>query len=920
MKLYFSPAYTGNVFLQTPDGSVWMDVITLNAVGLVNWLELRLGLHVDEIPQSQRVALYYDALCDYMDHNPQNILVDSFRLSGLSTAKAILEWRDELCMAGWNFKGAEISDRLKVIIGTEEFFRKSDNMDLATRFREVNELIKTQKVDFKGIEVYLPCELESMKPLYKNLLKTLEDAGAQIHVQLLAPLTDSNLSKVRQLLLTKEQRKITLDENDKSFQIYHFPTDWEAYRYLAHRGMEGIDLWINPDNKQMDNWLTLMNKPKTGSVMKNCTPQLTQLFVMGLGLFAEPLNVNTLVEWLNMPLHPLERFFRTVLADAIVKEGGFRNEKCAEIIRKYIDGDYVYLDEEMLALPADKQDAFRAKGKRQRIKNVKVFLPSMDKKADLLTEDVRAFASELQGWAKKKVFLLTQLHQDELWSEQLNAVVSMLESFLILMNTVNTKKINYQTIDSWMSSIYVMDDYTNTVAEKGSRIVIDSPAKMISVANRTVWVGLEDMNTPSLEGAFLYPTEKEALIADGLMNHWNEEDENLYHESLRLLPIRKTSQQLILVTFDRKGGEECTSSPLLVRLHEEVANLKAFITTPTFMEEELEEVDAIDNGGVDAELKFEFADKIKWPDHLSPTAIETLTAYPLDYLLENLLNVTSAGKAQMADLKITKGIVAHAVIASLFAPREGQTCATADEIEVRMRQTYQTVYKEVVEAHGAILQLPENKLTEKLLNEQLTGCLDSLLEILKENRLKVIGCERLVEDYMNFGLPERDKDLPARDLLGFIDMTLEDEQGHLVVFDFKWTSSKSYYQDLLTENRSTQLAFYRSMLGHEQHKLVSKVGYFLMPEGTLYSQEKFEGKNCQLLEPKNTDDIIPQLKQSVLYRKNQLENGIVETNGAFHALQYVVDTPTKQLFPLVEDEKEGTKKENIFSKFGLFNA
>ena len=88
----------------------------------------------------------------------------------------------------------------------------------------------------------------------------------------------------------------------------------------------------------------LMNKAMTGSVTADCTPQLTQLFVMGLGLFSTPLNVSTLIEWLNMPVHPIDRYFREKLAEAIVTEGGYRNEACRKLIKAYIDGKFVFLE------------------------------------------------------------------------------------------------------------------------------------------------------------------------------------------------------------------------------------------------------------------------------------------------------------------------------------------------------------------------------------------------------------------------------------------------------------------------------------------------------------------------------------------------------------------------------------------------
>ena len=72
-----------------------MDTVVTNTIGLVNLLELRLGLHYDEV-SAQRMALYYDAVSKYMEAHPTNVMAESFKTSGLTTAKAMLKWRDEL--------------------------------------------------------------------------------------------------------------------------------------------------------------------------------------------------------------------------------------------------------------------------------------------------------------------------------------------------------------------------------------------------------------------------------------------------------------------------------------------------------------------------------------------------------------------------------------------------------------------------------------------------------------------------------------------------------------------------------------------------------------------------------------------------------------------------------------------------------
>ena len=126
MRILFSPEYSGAVFARANDGSgVMMDTVVLNTMGLIDMLELRLGLHYEDLPQNERLAHYYDAVCKYMAANPENIMSASFKTSGLGTAKAMLAWRDELRGVNWDFDGAEISERLAVLIGVEEYLTQA---------------------------------------------------------------------------------------------------------------------------------------------------------------------------------------------------------------------------------------------------------------------------------------------------------------------------------------------------------------------------------------------------------------------------------------------------------------------------------------------------------------------------------------------------------------------------------------------------------------------------------------------------------------------------------------------------------------------------------------------------------------------------------------------------------------------------
>ncbi len=136
---------------------------------------------------------------------------------------------------------------------------------------------------------------------------------------------------------------------------------------------------------------------------------------------------------------------------------------------------------------------------------------------------------------------------------------------------------------------------------------------------------------------------------------------------------------------------------------------------------------------------------------------------------------------------------------------------------------------------------------------------------------------------------------------------------------------------MLEENRSTQLAVYSELLKDTGRSV--RTGYFLMPRGVLVTADGyFSGRNVEVVEKNNDDDIMRQLINSFRYRRRQLLSGIVEEgeSNPLEELQYEADRLAHQLFPLPEDIREDkkeedmkqedlkVKKENRFSIYRLF--
>ena len=916
MKILFSPEFSGHVFIglneQQPE---MMDTMVCDTTGLVGMFELRMGIHVEEQSGKNRTVLYYKALSDYMRKHPDNILAPSFKLSGLGTAEQALRWRDSLMMDKWNPATGTGSERLKVLAGAEEYF---DCKGLADRIATILNYIynKEEKCLFADMEILLPCEKELLHPSIIELLDALAQQGAVISQMTLATGTETNLAKVAKLLASADGEEISLAEGDTSFLIYRFVDENAANEFVSLKGETlDADVWINNSNKAMDNWLRMMGKPTMGSSLAESVPQLMQLFVLGLEMMKEPLNIQSIISWLYSPMQPLGTYFGGILAETIIDEGGYRNAKCQEMVNDYIKGKYTYHDKEEDEKLTEKQRAKRDEHERQeREQRVKVYLPSFEVKDEVETIALKSYLNSLSGWASNRAHVLRESPNNEGWISQLESLSQMCDTFILLLDSSSMGQYaDWKQVDSWVSTLYKGETFMQYSPQRGSRELIDSPAKMAAHSKRTVWMNFMGDTGHRLDCSFLYPSEKETIKES--LTLWNERKETDYHQKMEILPLLMTDEQIILIVTDYAGGEPTQKHPFMVRMESQVNNLEDFIVTPNLLNENTEDVSLVRNANMQPCINFSHADLLKWPGHLSPTSLSTLVEYPLDFMMERMLKIVNTGPGSIADVKTTKGTVAHAVIEGLFAPRDGKHHSTAEEIEQRINEEFSQQVRQSIEACGAILYLPENRLEAELLTEQLRRCLDVLLSIIRENRLTVTGCEQRVTKDMGMIKTEE-----GWDMVGFIDMTLEDENHHPVVFDFKWTSSKSYYRDLLTANRSIQLELYRTMLSAEKRDAVEKVAYFLMPEGHLYSQEHFDGLNCTQLQPANKDNIVEQLKNAFLYRKKQMDSGQLEVGEGFPAemVAYYNDTEAQSLFPLKMDT--GMQQSNIFSNYRLFKG
>ena len=170
-----------------------------------------------------------------------------------------------------------------------------------------------------------------------------------------------------------------------------------------------------------------------------------------------------------------------------------------------------------------------------------------------------------------------------------------------------------------------------------------------------------------------------------------------------------------------------------------------------------------------------------------------------------------------------------------------------------------------------------------------------LAETIIKNNLTVDACEyefkqvKWIEGGDNVTLSSR------------ADMLLSDKCGGKVIFDFKYSRSKSRKTEV-EENRALQLEVYRYMAKQEFGKHTNvRVAYVLLPDITILTADEFEDiETIKLNADRACEDVITEAAKSYRFRWEQLKSGKIErVEGCVPGTgEYASQIDEQHLFPL----------------------
>ena len=746
MKVYFSFDYKGGkAYLGMREQPLMMDMQVTDIDKLLDFLELRLGLHTITKSDTDRLVGYYKCVREYMkvhQKDADNQLYDSYMVSPLATSREMLKWRDALAVCGWTKETPVPSLRLKVLQGVEEIFAEKDFIDISMRLQAIIKRLKQKKGMMKDVTFVMPFALELVHPVLKEIFLLTVADGAKIEQINTPEITgNNNLAKLKWLLSSQTAESMKLDPKDDTVKIWNFKDDMEAEELLATLGEDRFDVTIQPNTKLMDNYLHMMGKPVTGSSVSNSAPQIIQLFFTGVGMMARPLNIGVLLQWLYAPIHPLPINFRYRLAERLARMGGWLPESidvekddCYHLVKDWIEGKM----ETEQGKPIDDKE------RRARQFKASVFLPDFESGSEetMTVQKLHTFLTELAGWSRQRSAMLAQENLEDVRIPQLNRLAELCDTLKSLTDDVKpTTKVAYSEIEKHMICLYEPSEFVQYRSQANSRFTVSSPGQIAAKADKVLWAGLHDFETMlplTLTTDFLTPTEHDVLKAH--LKLWDKDDVRKLQQQTILMPLLFCQKELTLVTVKTVNNEPVNKHPIMVRIEQQVKNHEKLTFEPKIDDKFYVNVPALTNNarsGSDGYYsKIQKTDLIKWKKQESPTTIDQLMQNPLDYTMENIAYISDNGQNDLSNIDMTKGNVAHAVIQHLFHISGDTQSGHAAAIKARVNAKYKKVFDKVVETKGAILLLQENAIERRQLFEQLRGCIEHLIDIIGSHSLR----------------------------------------------------------------------------------------------------------------------------------------------------------------------------------------
>jgi len=862
MRLHLSPHFD-NLVHSTPDPAR-AGVLFAGQKKLLLWLETQFGLSgCPENTDYLRIELYRQALLQELETAQEPpFFAASFEADRFATAEALLTWRDELLLAGWDFLPAgDCPPRLADLARVEVLFRqKTTNPEIgaaatgwADRYARVLEWLPLRSVPADEIVLHEPEVL--LPPVVRRVVAIFRAARVPVHTLHPEPRAvdrNSDLAWLQGRLTGRVSGKKTATA-DGSLLLLKARSDSDAAVFLAKFLAKNPDwqpVFLIPElNRVLEQALQQEGFPAMGVLSASLARPALQVLKLAPAFLWEPVDVFKIMEFVTLPLKPLDDGLALEIARVMAEKPGLFSDTWFAAVLGYLDQMHV-------ADAVREQYEFWFGRRRYRA-------DATAPKRDAL--DLYAY---LYRWALER-------HREK-ENPTLLVLSEQARRIRDLLDTLPEQRIGFLELERIVRTIYEPAPVQVAVAETSHFPFVHQPGAFAASADTLVWWNcLFDGGAPAPDR---WQQAERAWLA--ARNAEPDSPEAVGRQQLALgqKPVWQAARRLVLVVPEQADGAEALPHLLL-------SDIEAYFENPKALTFDLENPQHRTNlerlcampgyvllntrpgAPLRPHLRLPNPERFSDSAYETPTNLEHLFYYPHRWFFRQKLRLYPTSLLGVSRDQTLLGSLAHRFFEFLLLEKD---CLTWDKYAVQ--DWINAKAENLLEREGATLLLYGREPERNQFLNRVKSAAWSLLTLIRTNGWHIHDTEMALEGTFG-GWPVRGK----------ADLVLRRDPGEWAVVDLKWSGARRR-REMIQNGEDLQLVLYAKLLPPPE--TWAHTAYFILEDGKMIARNKQAFRDAIAADGpwdnhvEACDAIFARMERTFAWRVAQLREGMLELRNA----------------------------------------
>lgn len=856
MKIIFGLALDDSYYPFFPFANGGTSYAGLN--GLIQILESHYGCTVNQSNIDYiRIEQYRQALKVLLQASPNLFFHRSFQADEFATATDLLSRRDELVEAGWDFNTtSNCPERLRILAQIESIVNKRGLLPgISDRIRRVCELIGQRNNMISSIQICEPSHL--LPPVVQQLFQRLETVGVKINSFTDYPNLPSkpDLKRFQDRLKGRFHTELEESQADGSLLLIKGQSDSRIAMFLAKLAQQNPSfspLTLLPSKTRgLENAFHQEGVPGMGILTSSLSRPVLQLLKLVSTFIWAPLSPFQVLEFLSLPLKPLDSGLSFQLASCMAKVPGVRSDAWYATTNQYFEKIRQRAQDDKQINPDDIIAQYKFWFERRRYKR--------DEEAP--KDEIIAIYRYLHVWAKELF--------DEKDAQSLLILSEQAKRLTELLMALPETSLSPLALERLVRTIYEPAPIQFKPAEKGHWPYIYHPAAIFDYCPQLLWWNFIESEPVHFFSRW-YQQERNYLNEFGikLMNPAQENDLLVWS---RKNPILRTRDQLLLCIPDTSLGKETQPHPLMGDLQATFKDLSPItidVNNPALQQGLLAslnipkviELPSNTLGTPKALVELTAQNELNLRPEETFSSLNDLFFYPHKWFFKHQLKLNKVSILSIVEEKTLMGNLAHRLIEQLLK---------ANPFQWNKEQVYEWVSKqtqELLQKEGAVLLLYGKEPTRISFIKKLQYASWSLINLIKQNNWSIYGIEKdLTQSFQNITIKGR------------VDLILK-RNNEFAIIDLKWRGI-NYRREMIKNEEDLQLVLYAHLL--QENSAWPHTAYFIIERGAMIARNNLAFKEVDGINP-NVDHeeinlrILERMQKTLAWRAVQLGKKQIE--------------------------------------------